>query len=738
LQSIYSQGRPNLGENTWFGAENNEIFAWGPKIENLAFDGSNYNYDQNGMLVPKDGINTNSAKTYNPYDIFQKGFLLKNTVNLRFKRKANFTSFSYTNRQENGFFNATTLSSNLLKFSHENRIENHSWKIGVDYNSSENTFVNTNALWTKTFEAILLTPASFDNSAGYILADGSQRSSAPDFKNNPYNLLSAEGNKFENTYFNAHLDYKWNQDWFNLNFSSKFEKNASIKQFFMPKNAINFINSYKQNEEINSNDIYLHLNTYTDEFEGFSFGTAGILNSEKLDFLRKVNDYEDLSVEKQRNALNWSQTLTYSPNYIDGLYFNLKNSAYLVSNQQKWFLPSVGLSFNIAELFYSRKVDYLKIYTNYSSSIIEMPLYLHDKSYTSINSKLSELNSILENSELFYNKNLDFESRKSFNVGLDAYFFSHRLTFELNYDNTVSANSIFPVLNGNAFELKNIASIRNQNYEFVMNFKNGYYSKIHWKTKILFSMQKSLVKELNTAEKQIPIAGFQSVSKNLIEGEAVGVIVGSAYKRNENNQIVIGAGGFPLVASEKQIIGNPNPDFYLALENSLSYRRRLNFTILLDFQKGGDIWNGTANALNYYGLSETSANERTITDYIFDGVTESGQINTIPVDFANPANSLEGNYWYKYGLGGVAEDAIEDGTFFRVKEVSIAYKPINNNSHFVRELNLKIYARNLLTIKNYSGSSPNSYFNNYLQAKGLDYFNIPETREIGLGVSVKF
>jgi hypothetical protein len=80
------------------------------------------------------------------------------------------------------------------------------------------------------------------------------------------------------------------------------------------------------------------------------------------------------------------------------------------------------------------------------------------------------------------------------------------------------------------------------------------------------------------------------------------------------------------------MIGNPIPDWNLGL-SSYFQLRRFKVSFLLDFKKGGDIWNGTNAVLDYLGRSTQTGNTRNTANYVFDGVDVNGNINTIPLTF---------------------------------------------------------------------------------------------------------
>src|SRR5262249_51470586 len=141
------------------------------------------------------------------------------------------------------------------------------------------------------------------------------------------------------------------------------------------------------------------------------------------------------------------------------------------------------------------------------------------------------------------------------------------------------------------------------------------------------------------------------------------------------------------------IIGNPTPDYTLKLSHSATWRDlTLNFD--WEYRKGGDVWNGTAAVLDYYGRSKTTADQRSITGYIFKGTDPSGAKNGIPVDFYNPALPVTQNRWVRYGYTGVAAAYIQKGDNIRINNLAIAYELKTNRD--LRRIKLTAYAQNLV------------------------------------------
>jgi hypothetical protein len=246
-----------------------------------------------------------------------------------------------------------------------------------------------------------------------------------------------------------------------------------------------------------------------------------------------------------------------------------------------------------------------------------------------------------------------------------------------------------------------------------------------------------VVKKLNAGGDRIALAGFQTISQNLIEGQPYGVLFGTRYLRNDQGSLVIGDDGFPLVDPEPGVLGNPNPDWMMGVENSISFKG-ITLRFLLDTKHGGVVWNGTKNSIDYYGTSKSTEVQREVKDYLFEGVNVNGEPNSVTVDFVDPSKDVTQNRWTRYGIAGVAEEAIEDASWVRMRELSLSYE-FGDNINLplgIRRINVAFSGRNLFLFTKYSGIDPDTSLTGTSTGVGLDYFNLPNTRSYGF--SVKF
>jgi hypothetical protein len=84
---------------------------------------------------------------------------------------------------------------------------------------------------------------------------------------------------------------------------------------------------------------------------------------------------------------------------------------------------------------------------------------------------------------------------------------------------------------------------------------------------------------------------------------------------------------------------------------------------------------------------------------------------------------------------------IEDGSYLRLKSVTLSYKAIENNPKIkaIRKLAVYVTGQNLLTFTNYSGFDPevNAYGNSAVEL-GIDYGTYPQAQSVIIGLNVEF
>lgn len=757
LQRIYAQGAPLNGETVFLGAETGNPFSYGPKLENLEFDGSNYDFDVNGKLVFRGNGNGKLAIPYDN-DIFRTTTKSINNIFFNLSTDSDFFGIDFTNELNNDFFGREKITSNTLSMSYRKTPQSYyklNWDTFLKYGNQIDHQPNINGIQNNLLLNLWSTPVSFSNSQGATLNTNTQRSFSPTLFNNPEWLLKFHDNSEKNSLLIASVQNKLmlSDD---ITFESKLNYNwyDNTQNFGLPVNTIGFEDGFSSSKIIEKRNFNAVLNfNYNKNWNRSKLEIRSItnFNSENLAYrFYKASGFNPFTFENPQNSSTVDKRLTKNTwkllNKVEyelqelGLKIGLNNKSYISSIQgNKWILPTMQLQLNLDDILDLDNFSNFSIISTSSFDVNDAALFYANQSHNSLSMLPSESLRYTANTDLFLNNTVALEDKQTFELGtvLDFYLLRERFHFNFTYFNTKTKGSLFPIMGANGFELKNVADINNRGFEIHLEANSYSSDQFQFQPSIQFSTYRNEVTKLVEGASRIPIAGFSSTSKNLIVGQSAGVIVGSAYQRDSQNNIVIDSEGFPLVADELKIIGDPTPDFNLGITNEFQWKK-LKLNLVIDFQKGGDIWNGTQNVLNYIGTSTQSAEERNITDYIFTGVDQMGNANTLPVDFANPANGLEGNRFVRYGFEGVAEEAIVDGSYVNVKSVMLSYTMVTRHTdRFFRDVVFSIYANNLFTWSKFRGASPYSSLYNTSSGAGLNFFNSPIASEIGLNINLK-
>lgn len=773
LQSVYSQGRSNAGALEWSGPESNELFSWGPRVSNLEFDGSDYPYDLNGRLVPVGSGNGIPARGYDNLNFFKIGFI--NTHDFLFthsiSRRGNLTAGL-------NWENQTSVLPNAGKERLSAKIDLEEITVGrggkmsfrSSYANSNGRILSHGANLSRIVADVLSAPVTFDNSnnltrkdvvdnpLSYETSTGQIRSYAPGSANNPFGIVSTTRDNDElSNYFSA-VEYEWshepdNKKYWKLNAKGSFDKQKLNSRFGIPF-GYNGSSSGLLVERQDEKDQYDLRITPSYRFLGSSYPYWNITFT--LDYYlssisRSIerNDGVDFSLASAFemgeattvNVLNrsldrTSHQLTHSAKVIYKNYtLNIGNSYYFSNTIDQAdftnFLPFIGIRADIYAYPFNL---FPKI--SFSRSVQEPSLIYNDWAYLSTQGQSGQFRSVNETSELFFNTMLRPEIATKLEFDFESRFdFLYQLDFGFTYSYETIDDFIVPISTSGQFNLENVAKVSNESFKVKLGYVGNSWNGPRWSVSTRWTRNVPKVIKSNTQD-PIPLSGFSNAFSALSEGQTFGTIYGTFYERDANNNLVIDAAGYPVASNQVKAIANPNPDWLISFDGSIQWRN-LTLEALFEYVHGGSIWNGTAAYLDYIGRSKRTGELRETTNFIFDGVDGSGNINTVPVTFLDPDQDISQSRWVRYGAEGVSEEYIEDATSFRLSELILSYSIPIPRSVKLKELSFSLIGRNLFQITPYSGVDPQSSLFGYSLGHGLDMFNMPSTRSYQLKMIVK-
>lgn len=743
-QNQFVQGRNQIGNLIWRGPETDEMFSFGPNISSLSFDGVPYEYDENGKLVPR-LINLKPANVY-PNRILQNSVKTSNTLTLNsvytiadshiFNMKLDLGNTKENSVFRNNYSANNHLNINFFRYFNEIKVS-----LGYMWNERKATNSNRIGYFNRLFQNALITPISFSNEQGNLL--GNKQRSFSSFADNPYYLLEQDEkyNHIDNQR-NVFLNIEKIRGGFKYYLYQSFEKisNKNI-DFYNPFTS--GFNNGLNSERLQNSENY-NLNFGANYSFGDYDGKSTILFNSLINNAKSEIEYKKYNSYYRYNRTSQDYILKYNFDFRkDKFKFNADaaNSFYFSSTakSKKYWLPKLNISLGLDDLYDDYSYHNIKLFGSYNESVNEINLnksFAHFATTQILPSQISSYYPVNEVASFQGLEPIKIIERK---LGLTYNFLRNRINFEASYFNKTTNNDIFPVFEKGNLILRNLTDHQTKGFELSLqlnDFPFNSTSGFRENHKISFIQYHSEVTKINSQNEFVPIAGFTNAFRGIIKGKALGAIVGTAYQRDSYGNIVIGSDGFPLVSPNMKVIGNPIPDFVIKFSHEFKIFA-FNLNIDWEWRKGGDIWNGTAANLDYFGRSQNSAEQRNISNYIFNGVLQNGNPNNILVDFYNINQSFESNRWYRYGYTGVAENYISKADQIRLNNILLSYIFKKNIAPF-NELKLSASVNNFILWTKYEGIDSTQGFYNSDDIMGLDFFNLPSVKSYYFQVSVKF
>lgn len=401
----------------------------------------------------------------------------------------------------------------------------------------------------------------------------------------------------------------------------------------------------------------------------------------------------------------------------------------------------------------------------------------------------SEENNLLGNPIIVPEETTEYE------VGTDLRFVNDRVTLSGSYYYNVSRDVIFDVSvapsTGFDAQSANAAEITNQGVELELGIQWPSLGDFQWDTDVRWWTNDNEVTDLAGVE-TVLLQGFTGTSSNLVEGQSFGVLFGDRFREapqgcttstpaqncepitaaeaesgfvvNDNNR-VLDANGFPTLATNPGIVGDPQEDWRMGIGNTLRFRG-LSLYTLFDFKIGGDVWNGTKGALYNFGRHADQDWSTTISGDQANLVNFTGRTPAeLVADGAWPGyyDNGDGSYTFRgyvedFGAGpvivdqpaftggpfggftGPSETFVEDGSFVKLREVTLAYDWRGDllQRSGLSSVEFSVSGANLLTFTDYTGVDPETNLTGPTNGQGLDYFNNPNSRQYRFTIQLNY
>lgn len=347
------------------------------------------------------------------------------------------------------------------------------------------------------------------------------------------------------------------------------------------------------------------------------------------------------------------------------------------------------------------------------------------------------------------NPDLKWEKTAQFNVGIDLGFFENRLRLTSDYYNKKTSDLIYNVavsyVSGFANSLQNIGSVQNQGVELAIGGDILTSGSLKWAADFNISFNKNEVLELG-GEDYKDVGGGDGHLKTgsvhrLIVGEPIGLFYGFVADGLFQNQTELdngpsgptnwiggrrykdldGPDGTPdgnvNATYDRQVIGDPNPDFFGGFSNTLNYKG-IELNLFLQYSVGNDIFN-----YNAMELELPSGGQNVYSDLVNRWQGE-GTSTIYPKATTNRSAVFSDLY-------------IEDGSYLKLKTVTLGYTFSGLNSSGLNGIKVFLTAQNLLTFTEYSGYDPEVSYRGATNLElGEDFGGYPQAKTFMLGVKL--
>ncbi len=402
-------------------------------------------------------------------------------------------------------------------------------------------------------------------------------------------------------------------------------------------------------------------------------------------------------------------------------------STLALTGNDSYFYPSFGLTGIISEMFEMPDyVSFAKIRASLAKVGNEVPFNSINPRHRVTSSGAVEFNT----TKPFFDAKPEIIS--TFEFGLDWRFFRDRLGLDFTYYNINSQDQFIrinaPIEDYTSFFV-NAGEITNKGIELTLKGKPIVSNTFTWSTALNYSKNKNTIVELHPDVQSIGQGGSEGIRINLVEGGSISDIYARKFQRDDQGRIMLDeTDGRPLRTSERELIGNAEPNYIIGLSNNFDYKNwSLSFQINGKF--GGYSVSQTEALLDGYGVSERSAAAR-----------DRGYENINAVQNGQAVSQIDPFTYYDAigGRNGIDEAHIYSRTSVRLNQLAISYKINVERLDWLKNASISFIGNNLFYFYKDAPYDPELSVGTGRNNAGIDNFNLPSTRTYGLNLSLTF
>jgi TonB-dependent starch-binding outer membrane protein SusC len=312
----------------------------------------------------------------------------------------------------------------------------------------------------------------------------------------------------------------------------------------------------------------------------------------------------------------------------------------------------------------------------------------------------------LINSVLLGNSNLKPERMTEIELGLDFGLLDDRISVEFSYyskkvKDLLLQRTLAPST-GYSGILDNVGELENKGVELVVKGVVLNEDDVKWLSSVVLSSNRNKVTKLNGPA--FAVANSFGIAR-VAEGEPLGFFYGPTYVRNADGSRATDNLGRPIRNPIASKIGDPNPKLVVSFSNDVQLFEKFSLHVQFDGMFGQDVFNFTRRILETPAFGNGKEYERELR-------------GEVAVGYFNARRTI-------------FEEYIEDGSFIKLRELSLAYLFDGEfiKSIGLRSLEVRATGRNLFSIDDYSGYDPEVNVSaQSTLVRGFDWSTIPVPR----------
>jgi TonB-linked SusC/RagA family outer membrane protein len=524
-------------------------------------------------------------------------------------------------------------------------------------------------------------------------------------------------------------------------------------------------NSFQYNTDLNISYEKNFGDISSNTIVGYSYQNS------RVDFLQSSGEFITPGFTSVNGSPNRLTSFAQSRFWLDGYFaqqtFGYKDLLYLTGaaridnssifskEQQNQFFPKASAALILSNLDGWKNggmqdaISTAKLRFSYGEAGGVAALGPYDRFNLISSSNYLGKNTLIPNAQLA-NENVAPERTRETEFGADLGFFKDRIGLGF----TIYSQKVFDLIvsrllapsEGGTSKFDNVGEMTNKGIELSLNINALKSSTTNVDFFALYAKNKNLVTKLGSPV--VPLSTVSGAPAFLVEGAPASVFYGTYFARGaDGNTIknqwgleqtekgtsqnyipgsdipsgsyveggvlytpVRGADGLPSGGALRKIIGDPNPDFTLSFGSNIKWKK-LSFGFLLDGSYGQDVFNADRRTRQGVGIGDYSERE-------LRGELPRGYIHSIyPVE----------------------EWRIEDGSYTKLREISLGYDLPTSFIKGLNNLNLSLIGRNLHSFDSYDGYDPETNAGGVSdRLRGIDFGNVPIPRTFQFAIRAGF